>query len=91
MRTRDFLLFSSLLAAAPVFGQTLEYDASLGTLPSGQGWIHFVDDPPPIDGLTEANYTVAAGVQQHARGEWPRHDTGSDLGLELRRQLVHRE
>jgi hypothetical protein len=41
---------------------TLDYDASLGTLPSAQGWVHFVDDPLPDDSLDETNYTVSAGV-----------------------------
>ncbi len=39
----------------------VDYDASLGTLPSAQGWTHFVDDPAPIDGLSEANYQVLGG------------------------------
>ncbi len=49
--------------AGPATSQTwrVDYDASLGTLPSAQGWTHFVDDPAPIDGLSEANYQVLGG------------------------------
>ena len=42
-------------------GADLIYNPSLGTLPSSQGWTHFVDDPPPGDGLSESNYTLAGG------------------------------
>ena len=41
----------------------LLYDASLGTLPSAQGWVHHVTDPAPDDSLTEGGtYSVAGGV-----------------------------
>lgn len=58
------LTLSAMLVASPATAQTwrVDYDPSLGTLPSGQGWTHFLSDPLPADGLTEANYSVAAGV-----------------------------
>ncbi len=62
MGRTGLLLISALLATGSASGQTFTYDAALGTLPSDQGWTHFVNDPPPFDGLTEANYTVSGGV-----------------------------
>ena len=52
------------LAAGPVAAQTwqIDYDPVLGTLPSAQGWTHFVNDPLPDDGLDESNYVVALGT-----------------------------
>ena len=68
-RFRDFRWLISIalasglasLPTAPAGAQTytLDYDASLGTLPSAQGWVHFVADPLPDDGLDESNYSVA--------------------------------
>ena len=62
MKSAAFTLVFALLAAGSASGQTFTYDASLGTLPSAQGWTHQFTDPVPVDGLSEANYTVAAGV-----------------------------
>ena len=52
------------VAAAPVAAQTwqIDYDPSLGTKPSAQGWTHDVADPLPDDGLSEGNYLVALGA-----------------------------
>jgi hypothetical protein len=54
---RTFQIAALLLAAAPcTIASTLTYDASLGTLPSAQGWTHF------SSALSEANYSVSAGI-----------------------------
>lgn len=52
------------VAAAPVAAQTwqIDYDPSLGTKPSAQGWTHDVADPLPDDELSEGNYLVALGA-----------------------------
>jgi len=47
------------LLSESAFAFTLAYDASLGTLPSAQGWTHVLSDPAPDDGLDETNYTVS--------------------------------
>ena len=58
-----------LALTGPAGAQTweLEYDASLGTLPSAQGFAHVSSDPAPDDGLDE---TTASPTQQprKARG-----------------------
>ena len=74
MRRTGLLLISTLVATGSASGQTLTYDAALGTLPSAQGWIHFVDDPAPFDALTEANYTVAGGVLTQGDTGGPNND-----------------
>ena len=58
------VLAAALLVARVGYAQTwqLGYDASLGTLPSAQGFVLFSDDPPPDDGLDESNYAVSGGV-----------------------------
>jgi hypothetical protein len=71
-RLPSLLLIASLapiVLASPVWAQiagldevAAEYDAALGTLPDAQGWTFNTDDPPPDDGLTTANYSVAGGI-----------------------------
>lgn len=53
-----------LVQAGPSWSQSWAagYDASLGTLPSAQGWTHVVSDPMPFDSLDEGNYLVSLGA-----------------------------
>lgn len=39
-----------------------DFDAAVGSLPSAQGWTHFLSDPAPDDGLTEGNYGIFGGA-----------------------------
>jgi hypothetical protein len=55
----------------------LEYDASLGTLPDAQGWTIVNDDPPPDDGLTTANYSVAGGLLTQGPTGGPNDDVAN--------------
>lgn len=68
-----------LLAAASGFAQTFElaYDASLGTLPSAQGWIYVGDDPAPDDGLDESIFSVGGGVLTMGHTGGPNDDLGN--------------
>ena len=58
------LWVASLLLPVAAASQTwtVEYDASLGTKPSAQGFTHVASDPLPDDGLDESNYTVGGGL-----------------------------
>ncbi len=56
------LLPLGLAAPASALTWRVDYDASLGTLPSAQSWTHTMSDPASFDGLTEANYSVSGGV-----------------------------
>lgn len=78
--------FAALLViAGSATAQTweVEYDASLGTLPSAQGFGHFAHDPLPDDGLTEGNYGVASNILTQGDTGGPNTDPGNRQWYEL--------
>ena len=80
------VLLGLVTMATAAFAQglyQLDYQASLGTLPSDQGWVHVVDDPAPIDGLDETNYSVAGGVLVHGDTGGGSGDLGNEQVYEL--------
>jgi hypothetical protein len=60
----SWFVIATFAIAGSATAQTyrVDIDPSLDTLPSAQGWTHYFTDPAPIDGLTEANYSVGGGV-----------------------------
>lgn len=73
-----------LLSTSAAFAQTwqVEYDPSLGTLPSAQGFGHFVQDPLPDDGIDESNYAVAGGLLIQGPTGGPSDDPANLQGYE---------
>ncbi|MCR9097219.1 MAG: LamG domain-containing protein [bacterium] len=65
---------TGLSAPAQAQDYEISYDASLGTLPSAQGWTHVVVDPAPVDGLDETNYSVAGGALTQGPTGGPSND-----------------
>ncbi len=53
------------------------YDASLGSLPSAQGFVHQLTDPPPNDLLTEGNYSVVVSALVQGDTGGPNTDPGN--------------
>ncbi len=69
-----FVAFLAIPASAQI-GPS--YDASFGTLPSAQGFVHFVSDPAPPDALSEANFSVAGGQLTMGDSGGPNADVGN--------------